>query len=264
VIKPVSLEVSGRRIEGAWWSADAARPPLVLLHEGLGSVSLWRDFPALLAAATGRAVFAYSRFGYGRSGPNPQPWPLDYMHREALQALPAVLDQAGISRCVLVGHSDGASIAAIAAGIGERSRYRGLVLIAPHFFVEDVSLREIAEARRTYEEGGLRERLARHHADPDGCFYGWNRAWLDPALRTGFDLTDELMLIRVPMLIVQGERDPYGTAAHAKLAEQVCTCPVQTILVDAGHDPHLECPEQVLETTAGFIRHLIQAHEHAD
>ncbi|MBV8456732.1 MAG: alpha/beta hydrolase [Acetobacteraceae bacterium] len=264
MMNPVSLLVSGSRIEGAWWSAGARPPPVVLLHEGLGSVSLWRDFPASLAAATGQAIFAYSRFGYGRSDPNPPPWPLDYMHREGLETLPAVLDQAGIGKCVLVGHSDGASIAAIAAGIGERSRYRGLVLIAPHFFVEDVALREIAEARGNYEQGGLRERLARHHADPDDCFYGWNRAWLNPAFRTSFDLTDELMHVRVPVLIVQGERDPYGTAAHAKLAEEVCTCPVQTVLIEAGHDPHLECPEQILEVIAGFIRHLVQAHEDAD
>ena len=147
----VTLEVSGHSIEAAWWSSNGARPPIVLLHEGLGSVSLWRDFPAALATATGRTVFAYSRLGYGQSDRNPPPWPLDYMHREALETLPAVLNQAGIGKCLLVGHSDGASIATVAAGIGERNRYRGLVLIAPHFFVEDPSLRSIADAKCNYE-----------------------------------------------------------------------------------------------------------------
>ena len=263
-MQPETLVLDSRTLEAAWWSPDGARPPLVLLHEGLGSVGLWRGFPARLAQATGRAVMAWSRFGYGQSDPQAPPWPLDYMHREALETLPRVLDRAGIDRCVLIGHSDGASIAAIAAGIGERRRYRGLVLIAPHFFVEDITIASIAQAKQQYEAGGLREKLARHHRHPDVAFYGWNGAWLDPGFRTSFDLTDELAHIRVPILILQGKNDPYGTEAQARLAEQTCDCPVRTVLLDAAHAPHLEAPEVTLAAITGFVRHLFQVHENAD
>ncbi len=257
------LHLSGRLVEAAWWSEDAARPPFVLLHEGLGSVGLWRGFPAQLAEAANRALFAYSRFGYGRSDPQPPPWPLNYMHREALEILPRVLDQAGIAQCVLVGHSDGASIAAIAAGIGDRRRYLGLVLIAPHFFVEDVTLTAIAEARSRYETGRLRERLRHHHRDPDACFYGWNRAWLDPDFRTSFDLSEELTYIRVPMLIIQGQHDPYGTAVQPRLAEETCYCPVRTILLNAAHAPHLDASEETTRAVVHFAKRLLQAYNHA-
>lgn len=258
------MDLDRRGIETAWFSPGAARPPIVLLHEGLGSVSLWRDFPARLAEATDRAVFAYSRFGYGQSDANPLPWPLDYMHREALEVLPLVLDRTGIERCVLLGHSDGASIAAIAAGLGRRDHYRGLVLIAPHFFVEDIAVAAIAEAKRNYEQGELRARLGRHHREVDAAFYGWNTAWLDPRFRTSFDLTEELAHIRVPMLILQGRQDPYGTAAQPLFAEQGCTAPVRAVMMDAAHAPHLESPAEALDAIAGFIRHLFQVHEHAD
>ena len=202
----------GRRVETAWWGPgpDAA-PSIVLLHEGLGSVSLWRDFPARVSAATGCGVFAYSRLGYGQSDPVPLPRPLTFMHDEAREVLPRVLDEAGVRRCILLGHSDGASIAAIYAGSHQDFRVRGLILLAPHFFVEASGLVEIAEAERRYRTTDLRERMARHHRDPDVAFWGWNRAWLDPAFPGVFDLQPEIAHIRVPVLIVQGEADRYGT-----------------------------------------------------
>jgi pimeloyl-ACP methyl ester carboxylesterase len=235
----------------------------VLLHEGLGSVALWRDFPGRLAEATGCGVFAYSRFGYGRSAPAPRPWPLDYMHQEAKQYLPGVLDAAGIRRCLLVGHSDGASIAAIYAGSVQDFRVRGLVLLAPHFFVEDVSRVSIARMRNEYAEGNLRTRLARYHDDPDIPFHGWSGAWLDPSFTNSFDLRDELAHIRVPILVLQGTRDPYGSAAQARMAEESCYCPVRTVMLEAGHAPQFETPIVALQAIAGFADRIFRVHEHA-
>ena len=171
----------GKRLEAiAYGPPPAEAPTIVMLHEGLGCLALWRDFPARLAAATGWGVFAYSRAGYGRSDPVALPRPLDYMTREARSSLPAALDAIGIKRGILLGHSDGASIAAIYAGEHADERVKGLVLIAPHVFTEEPGLASIAEARRAYETGDLRERLAKYHANVDVAFYGWNGAWLDP------------------------------------------------------------------------------------
>ncbi len=235
----------------------------MLLHEGLGSVALWRDFPARLTEKTGCGVFAYSRFGYGRSDPAPLPWPLDYMHKEAKQHVAGVLDAAGIRRCLLVGHSDGASIAAIYAGSVQDFRVRGLVLLAPHFFVEDVSRASIARIRDKYAKGELRTRLARHHADPDIAFRGWSGAWLDPGFADSFELSDELAHIRVPILILQGTRDPYGSAAQAQMAEESCYCPVRTVMLEAEHAPHHEAPLAVVQAVAGFVDRIFRVHEHA-
>ncbi len=167
---------------------DAA-PTLVLLHEGLGCVGLWGDFPDQLQAATGAGVLVYSRAGYGQSSPVPLPRPLSYMHDEARDVLPRLLDAIGFQRGLLIGHSDGASIAAIYAGSHQDHRVGGLVLIAPHFFTEDAGIASIVEARKAYETGDLRARLARWHADVDNAFKGWNGAWLDPEFRK-WDITE--------------------------------------------------------------------------
>lgn len=253
----------GRRAETAWWGPgpDAA-PSIVLLHEGLGSVSLWRDFPARVAAATGCGVFAYSRLGYGQSDPAPLPRPLTFMHDEAREALPRVLGAAGVRRCILLGHSDGASIAAIYAGSCQDFRVRGLVLLAPHFFVEPSGLTEIVEAVRRYETTDLRARLARHHRDPDIAFRGWSGAWLDPGFPRVFDLQPEIAHIRVPILIVQGEADPYGTVAHAQLAEREAYCPVETMVLPAvGHAPQFDAAEQTLAAVQDFAGRLFAVPE---
>ena len=247
------IDLPAGRLEARWWGASPkAAPTLVLLHEGLGSVGLWRDFPDRLAAATGCGVLAYSRFGYGRSDSVTLPRPLDYMRREAVAVFPGVLDAARVARAVLVGHSDGASIAAIYAGRVADPRVRGLVLMAPHFFVEDICLDSVAAIRREYD-AGLRARLARHHDDVDAAFLGWADAWLDPGFPAEFDLSAEVARIRVPTLILQGENDPYGTAAHARLAERLAPGDVRTVMLAARHAPHVEALEEMVAEIARFV-----------
>ena len=233
-------------------------PTLVLLHEGLGSLGLWRDFPAKVQAATGLGVFAYSRAGYGGSDPDPLPWPLDYMEQHATTVLPQVLDAIGFRRGLLVGHSDGASIAALYAGTVSDQRVRGCALMAPHFFVEQICLDAIAEAKRAYETGDLRDRLARHHGpNVDNAFYGWNTAWLADGFRT-WDITDALHHIRVPLLVLQGLADPYGTAAQAAVAEQHCPAPVDVrLLAGTGHAPWREAEAETLDAIRGFAARLL-------
>jgi pimeloyl-ACP methyl ester carboxylesterase len=242
--------------------ADA--PTLVLLHEGLGSVALWGDFPDRLAAATGAGVFVYSRAGYGKSSPAKIPRPVTFMHEEAHTVLPWLLDAIDFRRGILVGHSDGASIAAIYAGSVQDHRVRGLVLIAPHFFTEDTGIAEIARAREAYVSGDLRGKLARWHADVDNAFRGWNDVWLDPDFRK-WDITDELAYIRVPILLVQGEDDQYGTVAQIEAAERECYCPVDVkLLPETRHAPHREAPEATLRAVSEFVARLLHDHHEGD
>jgi pimeloyl-ACP methyl ester carboxylesterase len=231
-------------------------PTIVMLHEGLGSAALWGDFPDRLQAATGMGVFVYSRAGYGASTSVALPRPLDYMSREALEVLPALLDAIGFTRGVLLGHSDGASIAAIYAGGTGDHRVRGVVLMAPHFFVEDVSVTSIAEIKQIYETADLREKLARWHRDVDNAFYGWNGAWLDPDFRR-WDISENLAYIRVPIAILQGEDDQYGTLRQIEIAREECYCPVDvTMLPGTGHSPHREAAELTLATVSEFVGSL--------
>jgi pimeloyl-ACP methyl ester carboxylesterase len=251
------------KIEAAWYGPQPdAAPTLVLLHEGLGCVGMWRDFPRRLAERSGYGVLVYSRPGYGRSDPVPLPRSLDYMHQEALEVLPAILDQAEIRKAILIGHSDGASIATIYAGSRQDFRIRGLVLIAPHFFVEEMGLREIGAARAAYESGDLRQRLGRYHgSNVDVAFWGWNGAWLDPAFRS-WRIDDTLAYIRVPILMIQNLEDPYGTPAQIKTAEQEGTCPVEVVmLAGAGHSPQFDDPDATLESIAAFVDHVLVTHE---
>ncbi len=253
------IAIDGHTLEAAWWASPSdAVPSIVLLHEGLGCVAMWRDFPQTLADATGLGVFAYSRIGYGRSDPAVLPRPLSYMHDQA-RSLGRVLDAAGIADCVLLGHSDGASIAAVYAGTARDGRVRGLILIAPHFFVEDVTIAGIAAARAAYRTTNLRARLARYHADPDNAFLGWNGAWLDPAFRD-WRIDDVLPHIEVPVLILQGADDEYGTAEQLRIAERACRCEVRTALIaGAAHAPHLTAPDRVLRWVAPFIVRLCRS-----
>ena len=258
------ITLDGRRLETAWWGpGPEAAPTLVLLHEGLGCVTLWRDFPERLTAATGCGVFAYSRLGYGRSDAAALPRPLSYMHDEAFFVVGRVLDAAAIRRCILLGHSDGASIAAIYAGSVQDFRVRGVVLMAPHYFVEDICIEAIARARDAYTQGDLRARLARYHDHVDAAFLGWNGAWLDPGFRA-WDITEYLAYIRVPVLQLQGTADPYGTTAQPRAAEQIACCPVETVMVPAGHAPHLEAAAQTLAAIADFTQCLFKLHEPRD
>jgi pimeloyl-ACP methyl ester carboxylesterase len=248
------LDIGAQRLEYRMIGPrpDAA-PTLVLLHEGLGCVGLWGDFPEKLQRATGAGVFVYSRAGYGRSSPAELPRLLSYMQDEARDVLPALLDTIGFRRGVLLGHSDGASIAAIYAGTHQDHRVGGLVLIAPHFFTEDSGIASIAEAKKAYESTNLRRKLARWHKDVDNAFYGWNGAWLDPEFRK-WNITGHLAYIRVPILIVQGEDDQYGTVKQIATAERECYCPVEVALLkDAKHSPQREAPQATLAAIGDFI-----------
>src|SRR5947209_9342 len=240
--------------------APGQAPTIVMLHEGLGSAGLWGDFPDQLQAATGAGVFVYSRAGYGASTPVKLPRPLDYMHVEALEILPKLLDKIGFRRGLLLGHSDGASIAAIYAGSRQDHRVQGLALIAPHFIVEDISVASIAQIRNAYETTNLKGKLPRWHRDVDNAFYGWNSAWLDPDFRK-WDISEYLAYIRVPVAILQGVDDQYGTMRQVEIAQEECYCPVDvTVLPGAGHQPHREAPGPTLDATSEFAN----AVSHAD
>jgi pimeloyl-ACP methyl ester carboxylesterase len=259
----MTVTVAGARIETEWHGPppDAA-PTLTLLHEGLGCVAGWRDFPRLLAERTGYGVLAYSRPGYGKSDPLPRLRALAYMDQEAFAVLPAVLDHAEVAKTILVGHSDGASIATIYAGGRQDFRIRGLALMAPHFFVEDLSIRSIIEAKQAFEQGDFRERLKRHHGDNvDTAFRIWNDAWLDPGSRD-WRLDERLAHVRVPMLIVQGAEDQYGTLAQLARAEQETYCPVETVVLEnCRHSPHIEQPDATLDAVAEFAYRVLTIHE---
>jgi pimeloyl-ACP methyl ester carboxylesterase len=238
--------------------APADAPTIVMLHEGLGSAGLWGDFPSSLQAATGAGVFAYSRAGYGASTPVKLPRPMDYMHIEALDVLPKLLDAIGFRRGLLLGHSDGASIAAIYAGGHQDHRVQGIALIAPHFIIEDVGLASIARIKTAYETTELKAKLARWHKDVDNAFHGWNGAWLDPGFRS-WDISEYLAYIRVPIAILQGADDQYGTMRQVVIAQEECYCPVDATLVPgAGHQPHREAPEATLDAITEFAGAVLQ------
>ncbi|WP_428610456.1 alpha/beta fold hydrolase [Sedimenticola sp.] len=252
------LPVNGVNLEYQWIGQPTpGQPVLVLLHEGLGCVAMWRDFPENLARTTGLTVFIYSRQGYGGSEPFTQPLDVDFMHREALDVLPAVLDKAGIERAILVGHSDGASIALIYAGERLDSRITGLVLLAPHLFVEAETLHGIREAKQQFDEGGLAGRLQRYHlAHTQSTFRHWAGIWLDPRFAS-WNIESSLPGITVPMLAIMGEDDQYGTLTqiHA-LAERLPGQTTLAILKDCGHSPHLEQGDKTLEQISRFVEKL--------
>jgi pimeloyl-ACP methyl ester carboxylesterase len=230
---------------------------LVFLHEGLGSVAMWRDWPAQVCAATGLAGLVYSRRGYGRSGPVPDVrgsgrLAPDYMHREALEVLPALLELLEIERPVLLGHSDGGSIALLHAA---HLRVRACIVMAPHVMVEDVSVQSITAARDAYLSGGLRERLARYHADVDCAFWQWNDIWLSDAFR-GFDIRAECRRITAPVLAIQGAGDPYGTLEQIRQIEPTLGLVRQEVLADCGHSPHRDQPVQTLALVQDFLESL--------
>lgn len=253
------IEAGGKRLESRWVGPGPSEAPtLVFLHEGLGSVSLWRDFPDRLAAATGCGALVYSRAGYGASDPMELPRPVGYMHHEAISVLPEVLARAEIVNAILVGHSDGGSIALIHAAAYPESPVRALVLEAPHVFVEEISVRSIAEAAEAFRTTDLPGRLARHHGDNlEVAFWGWNRVWLDPEFRR-WNVEESLPRVRVPALVIQGREDPYGTLAQVESIRRRSGGPVETLVLDeCGHSPHRDHPEAVLEAMAGFVRRVV-------
>ncbi len=234
-------------------SQPAAASTLVLLHEGLGCVGLWGDFPDKLAAMTKCGVFVYSRAGYGKSSTISLPRPLTYMHAEAQRVLPRVLETINFQGGLLIGHSDGASIAAIYAGSVQDARVNGVALIAPHFFVEQKGIAEIEKAKVAYEAGNLREKLARWHTHVDAAFLGWNGAWLDPEFRK-WNIEEFLPRIQCPVLAMQGVDDQYGTDAQIKAVQQKCRVPVDiAMLPGVQHSPHREAPDVAVTKIAEFV-----------
>jgi pimeloyl-ACP methyl ester carboxylesterase len=248
--------IAGRSIEYAAIPGDArATPPLVFLHEGLGSVALWRDFPRKVARRLNAPALVYSRFGYGASDGLTGKRTPAFMHEEALAVLPALLDRLAIERPVLIGHSDGASIALIHAAAAGRP-VRGLVCLAPHVLVEPVCVESIAKIRQSYFETDLRERLAKYHARVDDAFLGWADAWLDPAFLS-WSIEELTAQIDQPLLLIQGLNDEYGTLAQLDRIEARVTAPVRRlVLPDCGHSPHRDQEAAVLDAIAGFVRWL--------
>ncbi|NOY13828.1 MAG: alpha/beta hydrolase [Deltaproteobacteria bacterium] len=228
---------------------------LVFLHEGLGCVAMWKDFPRQVAQLTGCRVLTYSRAGYGRSDPCPLPRPLSFMHDEGLRVLPKVLAAAKIQRAVLVGHSDGASIALISAGGVADTCLQGLILMAPHVFVEELTLASIRAAGTAYETSNLRERLARYHGDNVDCaFLGWNRAWLDPDF-TDWNLETYLPQIKIPVLLLQGEEDNYGTVRQLETISKQLPQPAEMVLLpECGHSPFRDRSTRTLQLIAAFLQ----------
>ena len=263
------------QLEALQISGPADGPLLVFLHEGLGSVSMWRDFPTQLCERLGARGLVYSRPGYGRSTPRAQDerWGVDFMHRQAHEVLPALLQTLKVQEPIwLVGHSDGGSIALLYAArhgsaangqsqAPEAPPLAGAIVLAPHILVEDVSVRSIEQARQAYLHTDLRQRLARHHDDPDSAFWGWNDIWLSPAFRS-WSIEADLHRIKVPVLAVQGVDDEYGTLEQVRgIARRV----PQTELLElpaCGHSPHRDQPQALMEAVAGFVgRHAARDHQ---
>jgi pimeloyl-ACP methyl ester carboxylesterase len=251
-----TLKVQEHEIEVQRIRAGSERAPeLVFLHEGLGSISHWKDFPARVAAATGCPVTVYSRYGSGNSDLLREPRGVRYMHDEALQSLPDLLAQLGIENPILVGHSDGASIALIYAGVHDR--VRGLVLLAPHVFVEDLSVASIAEAKVKFETTNLPEKLARHHRDAARTFWGWNNIWLHPDFRR-WNIEEYLPRITCPILAMQGLDDQYGTMAQVEAIRKQSGGPVEVVtLADCKHSPQRDQPEATLEAISQFVNRFV-------
>lgn len=252
----LTLSAAGCEIEYRWAGRlSQDQPCIVLLHEGLGSVAMWKTFPERLARRTGCAVFVYSREGYGRSSPLSRPRQPDYMHHEGEVVLPAVLDAAQIEQAVLFGHSDGASIALIGAATHPK-RVTGLVLEAPHVFVEPLTLSSIAESKRIFETTDLCDRLARYHHDPRGAFWGWNDIWLDGRFEH-WNIEFYLPRITCPTLLIQGREDNYGTLAQLDSIAERSRGPTQVVVLDrCGHAPHRDRAEAVLAEAQAFTRAL--------
>ena len=252
------IHVAGMSLEYRLIGAPPSRSPtIVMLHEGLGSAGTWGEFPRRVFERTRASVFVYSRPGYGTSPPVQDGLPVDYIKRHALDVLPKLLEAIGFRQGLLLGHSDGASMATAYAGNIQDPRVLGLVLMAPHFCVEPETLAEIRNARNAFETGDLRQRLARYHDNIDAAFFGWNDVWLNPGF-AAFNLREELAKINIPMLIIRGEGDRYGTNRQIEMARETCRGPIEILLMpDCGHLPHREKSAQTVDAIDRFYRRLL-------
>ncbi len=246
------VEVTGGRLEIDVTRGDDSTPTLVFLHEGLGSIDLWRGFTDEIGDRTnGPPIVVYSRHGHGRSAPAVMPRPVDYMHHEADIVLPELLSALAIERPVLIGHSDGASIALLFAGAGHA--VAGVVGLAPHVFVEPESVAGVATARRAFEATDMARKMLRYHDDPVATFRGWNDIWASDAFRS-WNIEDRLPGVTAPVLVVQGLADQYGTVEQVDRIESGVGGPFERLVLDgAGHSPHLDEPELVGEVVARFV-----------
>ncbi|MCC6887648.1 MAG: alpha/beta hydrolase [Hyphomicrobiales bacterium] len=253
------LSIDGMQLEFHLYGETPNRSPtIVMVHEGIGSVRTWGDFPRLLSDATGASVLVYSREGHGSSPLTRTELPLEYIREHALKVLPRILDEIGFKDGLLLGHSDGASMAAAYAGTFNDPRVRGLVLMAPHFCVEEETLAEIRNARVAFECGDLRLRLSRYHANVDAAFRRWNDVWLDPQF-AAFNLNAELANISVPTFVIRGDKDKYGTHRQVHVAEQLHRGELKTLLMqNCGHVPHREDAAQTVEVIAAFCKPLLR------
>lgn len=246
------LTVQGHRLEYELIPGSNPQAPyIVFLHEGLGSLAMWKDFPARCASATGSSALVYSRYGYGKSDPLAEPRQITFMHDEALKALPELLDQLRIDQPILFGHSDGGSIALIHAG-GSSRPVRGVIAMAPHVMVEDKGIRSIEVAKRNYESTDLRDKLARYHSNSDSAFWGWNDIWLHPEFRA-WNIEEYLPTIHCPVLAIQGEDDEYGTMEQIDRTARGIPHLETLKLENCGHSPHRDQPEAVIQRIARFI-----------
>lgn len=244
--------VDGKRLETMWIEPhQPARPTIVMLHEGLGSIALWKDFPAELAARTGCGVLVYSRYGHGNSDRLMEKRPVRFMHHEGEVVLPELLEKVGVERPVLLGHSDGGSIALIFAG-KYPDAVAGLMLEAPHVFVEDLSIASISQAKVTYEATDFPQRLGKYHAHVDGTFWGWNDIWLNPEFRS-WNIEEYVPAITCPMLCIQGEQDEYGTIAQVQAIKARAPQTQIAMLPNCKHSPHRDQQEMTLQLMAEFL-----------
>jgi len=249
------LSLKNCKLEYEWHGPGPSHSKtLVFLHGGLGSLAAWQDYPAQIAKATGLGALVYSRIGYGNSDPALLPRNISFMHEEAHIYLPNILQALEVRNAVLIGHSDGGSIAIIYCGTGGSSvQIDGLILEAPHVFVENITIESISESVRRYEAGELKNRLSKYHRDVDHTFFGWSEVWLNPKFRS-WNIEEFLPRITIPSLVMQGEDDEFGTLAHVESIRKKSGGPVTTkIFPECGHRPHKRYPDQTMQAIVNFL-----------
>ena len=253
------LELGSGKIEIQWYNVEITnRPTLVFMHEGLGCVRMWKEFPERISERTGCPSFVFSRFGYGNSDQCPTPWKINFMHSQALTLLPRILKQAGIKEYILIGHSDGGSIGIIFAGGLNSKGLKGLITLAAHVFCEQCSVDSIQQAKTNYEHQDLKKALKKYHGqNTDNAFRGWNNAWLNPNF-INWNIEKYLKKIKVPMLAIQGKDDQYGTDKQIAAIESQVNNIESFLLDNCRHSPHFDQPETVLKIMTKFIHQIVE------